>query len=248
VEGAAGGAGRRIRRHPQVLRRQGRAVLNLPAAETLLLPGIAAFYLYDSALLLYADEVVFARPLRRWRAALGEGATWQGRFLAFPALSAPGAPVFRAVWSEGGRTARAPATERVLGVLRPLRWAAWLVAFALFALVPLALLLHASQGWLLGLLALIYLPTLLAVAHLARYRAALGLAWGELAAIAFDVLACPPFALNLVRRVTLRCGLAQPATTFADAVLDAASRARLGRALEARRALLADDGGAEDSA
>lgn len=191
--------------------------------------------------------MVFARPLRRWRAALGEGATWQGRFLAFPALFAPGAPVFRAVWSEGGRR-RAPATGRVLAVLRPLRWAAWLVAFALFALVPLALLLHASQGWLLGLLALIYLPTLLAVTHLARHRAALELAWGELAAIAFDVLACPPFALNLVRRVTLRCGLAQPAALFADAVLDASSRVRLERALEARRALLEDDGGTEDSA
>lgn len=192
--------------------------------------------------------MVFDRPLRRWRAALGEGATWRGRFLVFPALLAPGTPVFRAVWREGDRTADAPVGERVLGVLRPLRWPALLVAFALFVLVPLALLLHVSQAWLPGLLVLIYLPTLLAVAHLARHRTTLGLAWGDLAAISFDVLACPPFALNLVRRVTLRCGLAQPAAAFADAVLDAASRKQLDQALEARRALLADGGGAEDSA
>lgn len=192
--------------------------------------------------------MVFARPLRRWRAALGEGATWQGRFLAFPALLAPGAPVFRTVWSGQGRTPRAPAADGLLDVLTPLRWTAWLVAFALFALVPLALLLHASQAWLLGLLALIYLPTLLGVLHLVRHRATLELGCGDLAAIAFDVLACPPFALNLVRRVTLRCGLAQPAAVFADAVLDAPSRARLEQALEARRALLADGDGAGDSA
>lgn len=212
----------------------------------MLLPGIVAFYLYDCALLLYADELVFSRPLRRWRAALGEGATWQGRFLAFPAVFAPGAPVFRAVWSEGGKR-RAPATGRVLAVLRPLRWAAWLLAIALFALVPLALLLHVSQAWLLGLLALIYLPTLLAVVHVARHRVALRLAWGDVATIAFDVLACPPFALNLVRRVTLRCGLSQPVAAFADAVLDDGAKSRLALAMEARRALLAD-GGEEDSA
>lgn len=205
-----------------------------------------AFYLYDCALLLYADEVVFAQPLRRWRAALGEGATWQGRFLAFPAVFAPGAPVFRAVWSDGGRR-RAPATGRVLAVLRPLRWVAWLVAFALFALVPLALLLHVSQAWLLGLLALIYLPTLLAVAHLARHRAALRLAGRDLATIAFDVLACPPFALNLVRRVTLRCGLSQPVSAFAEAALDDGAKARLALAMQARRALLADDSAGESA-
>ena len=203
-----------------------------------------AFYLYDCALLLYADEVVFAQPLRRWQAALGEGATWQGRFLAFPAVFAPGAPVFRAGWSDGGRR-RAPATGRVLAVLRPLRWVAWLVAFALFALVPLALLLHVSQAWLLGLLALIYIPTLLAVVHVARHRAALRLSRSDLAMIAFDVLACPPFALNLVRRVTLRCGLSQHVAEFVDAALDDSEKARLALAVEARRALLANNGAEE---
>lgn len=191
--------------------------------------------------------MVFAKPARRWRAALGDGATWGGRYLTFPALLSPGAPVFRAAWGDAG-VAGAPATEVVLRALRPLRWMAWLVALALFALVPLALTVHLPPVWLLGLLALIYLPTLLAVAHLARRRAMLGLTRRALAAIAFDVLACPPFALNLVRRVTLRCGLAQPAPAFAGTMLDAASQARLRQALEVRRALLADEDGTEGSA
>lgn len=195
--------------------------------------------------------MVFAKPARRWQAALGDGATWRGRYLMFPALLSPGTPVFRAAWSDAG-VADAPAAEAVLTVLRPLRWAAWLVALALalalFALVPLALAIHLPPAGLLGLLALIYLPTLLAVAYLARRRSVLGLARRDVAAIAFDVLACPPFALNLVRRVSLRCGLAQPAAAFAETVLEAASQARLRRALDARRALLADADDAEDSA
>lgn len=187
--------------------------------------------------------MVFTRPARRWRAALGDGATWRGRYLVFPALLSPGTPVFRAVWAAPGG-ADVPATDSVLSVLRPLRWAAWLVALALFVLVPVALAIHPPSAWLPGLLALIYLPTLLAVAQLARRRTSLGLARKDVAAIAFDVLACPPFALNLVRRVSLRCGLALPAEAFAETVLDAAARARLRRERDARRELLA---GADDT-
>ena len=207
----------------------------------MLLLGILAFYVYDAALLLYADEVVFMRKARRWSAAIGDGAIVGGRYLAFPALLSPGSPVFRAAWDAdlGGEVR--PTTATVLGVLRPLRWQAWLLALALFAVVPLALALHFPPTWLLGVLAVIYLPTALAMLHIARRREILGLTRREVAAIAFDVLACPPFALNLVRRVSLRCGLADAAPVFADAVLDAASRARLQQSLDARRALLAGD-------
>lgn len=191
-------------------------------------------------MLLYADEVVFTKPARRWVAALGDGATWGGRFLGFPALLSPGAPVFRLAWGVRAENAQRPELEVVLRAVRPLRWLAWLLAIALFGLVPLALAMHWPPSWLLGLLALIYLPTLLAMLWLLRWRTTLGLSGRDIASMGFDVIACPPFALNLIRRVTLRCGLAQSADVFADAVLDPASRARLQRAWEARRALLAD--------
>lgn len=203
--------------------------------------GILAFYVYDAALLLYADEVVFMRKARRWSAAIGDGAIVGGRYLAFPALLSPGSPVFRAAWNADPRGDAPQATATVLGVLCPLRWQAWLLAFALFAVVPLALALHFPPTWLLGVLAVIYLPTAVAMLHVARRREMLGLSRRDVAAIAFDVLACPPFALNLVRRVSLRCGLADAAPVFADAVLDAASRAGLQQSLDARRALLAGD-------
>ncbi|WP_415252671.1 hypothetical protein [Thermomonas sp.] len=198
-------------------------------------------------LLLYADELVFTKPARRWLAALGDGATFGGRYLAFPALLSPGSPVFRAAWNAPA-DAGAPALEAVLRVVRPLRWHAWLLALALFVLVPAALALHASSACLLGLLALIYLPTMLAVLYLVRRRGPLGLSRKELASIAFDAIACPPFALNLVRRVTLRCGLPQAAPAFADAVLDAPARARLQQALETRWALLDRGREPEDAA
>lgn len=208
----------------------------------MLLPGIVAFYVYDAALLLYADEVVFTKPARRWTAALGDGAILGGRYLAFPALLSPGSPVFRTTWNVDPNAAARSPSDVVLGVVRPLRWHAWWLAFALFALVPLALTWHAQPAWWLGLLALVYLPTVLATWYVARRRLRLGLSRREVAAIAFDVVACPPFALNLARRLTLRCGLAQAAPEFADTVLDPASRMRLEGSLGLRRDLLQDDG------
>lgn len=210
-----------------------------------MLPGIVAFYVYDAALLLYADEVVFTKPARRWTAALGNGSLLGGRYLAFPGMLSPGSPVFRTSWRADPQSAACPASDEVLGVVRPLRWHAWWLAFALFALVPLALTWHAPPAWWLGLLALVYLPTMLATWHVARLRRRLSLSRKDVAAIAFDVIACPPFALNLARRVTLRCGLAQSAPAFADRVLDPASRLRLEASWETRRRLLLDGSEAE---
>lgn len=206
----------------------------------MLLAGIVLFYLYDSALLLYADEVLFSKPLQRWGAAFGEGATWRGRFLAFPVLMCPGAPLLRATWGGDRTPSERVAVEHMLRTLRPLRWLAWPVALGLFGLVPLALIRHWPPTWVLGLLLLIYLPTVLAVMVLWLRREQLGLSGKAVAAIAFDVLACPPFALNLVRRVTLRSELAMPASAFAETVLDAQSLARLQQQWQIRCALLDD--------
>jgi hypothetical protein len=103
--------------------------------------------------------------------------------------------------------------------------------------VPLALLLHWPSQRLPGLLLAIYLPTVAAVVLLAWQRQALGLSRAVLASIALDVLACPPFAPNLVRRITWRMPLADPAA-FAREVLPAARERTLVARIEQRISLL----------
>jgi hypothetical protein len=210
----------------------------MPAMETLLLLGIAAFYLFDTASLLYRDEVVFAQCGRRWRASMGAGFMLAGRYLVLPAVFSPGAPVFRVAWGASVQ-GNPPATGVLLPMLRPLRWPARLIALLLFLVLPLALLVNLDPRWMLGLLGLLYLVASLSVAHVARRRSILGLSRKDIAAIAFDVIACPPFAINLVRRITLRGGLAVPACEFAASVLDADAQAGLLRVLGARSGIAA---------
>lgn len=211
----------------------------MASMEALLLLGIAAFYLFDTALLLYRDEVVFAQCGRRWRASIGAGFMLAGRYPVLPALLSPGAPVFRSTWGASVQ-GHPPAADLILPVVGPLRWPARLIALLLFLALPLALLVNLDPRLMLGLLGLLYLVSSLSVAYVAHRRGILGLSRKDIAAIAFDVIACPPFAINLVRRITLRCGLAVPAGEFAAAVLDADAHARLLRVLGARDGLAAD--------
>jgi len=209
-------------------------------AEYLLLAGIAAFYLYDSALLLFSEEVLFMRWRGGWRASVGSDFTLGGRYLALPALLLPGTPILRAHWPRQDAVAGDDAgasMDAMARRLRPLAWSCRLVALLLFVAVPLALLRHWPSQWLLGLLLAIYLPTAVAVAWLAWQRQALGLSRAVLATIALDVLACPPFAPNLVRRVSLRMPLADPAA-FAREVLPAARERTLVARIEQRIGLL----------
>ena len=207
--------------------------------ESLLVLGIVGFYLCDVSLMLYVDEVVFAKCFGKWRAHVGSGFMLGGRYLALPGLWSPGAPVFRSGWGLPADE-DAPAVERLVATLRPLRWPARVAALLLFVVVPVALQVNLSPGLMLGVLGLLYLTSALSVAYVVRRRVALGLSRRDVAAIAFDVIACPPFAINMVRRVTLRCGLGVPANEFAAMLLDARAHGRLAGILDARRALMAD--------
>lgn len=209
--------------------------LDLPSAQALLLPGILAFYLFDAALLLYADEVVFTRTGRRWRAVLGQGAAWSGRSLSLPTGLSPGSPLLRSAWRVPEVASPSVPLVQLLAVVAPLRWHAWLLAASLLLGVPAALYWRPGPFWLLALLGLIYLPTLAAVLYLWHRRQMAGLSRRQVLAIAFDVLACPPFALNLVSRVTLRCGPALPAAELAAQLLDSTDGAALDQAIAARR-------------
>lgn len=206
--------------------------------DALLLAAIAAFYVFDVALLMYADEAVVWRTGGGWRASVGSGFTLAGRHPALPALLTPGAPVFRmemdAPTPPDGRSVEERNIEPMLAVLRPLRWPARLAAVVLFIVVPAALLVNVAPLGMLVLLGLLYASAILAMAYVARHRRVLGLSLRDVAAIAFDVIACPPFSINLVRRVTLRGTPALPARSLAT-MLDADSRAPLEREIAKRQ-------------
>jgi hypothetical protein len=203
-----------------------------PEAALVLL--IAALYLKDQLLLLRADEAllipsVFGR--RRWRAGFGaRGFTIARRepYLANPLL--PHQPVFKLRWQMSqaaapGASAEPLQTNPLLWRLAPLVWGIWL---ALFVLIPLTLIGRWGVVATLTAVALLYAHIVLALVLVGLARVRLGLTGRAYALLAFECLACAPYAANLVRRLSwVHAPQPEDFTAAAARLLDAAALAEV---------------------
>jgi hypothetical protein len=229
----------------------------MPDAELYLVGGALLFYLLDSVLLLYGDELLFAAGLRGWHNVAAGDLLLFGRRVLVPNPLTPAAPLLRVCWSAtsaggpasdaaSGRSAAAP-IERALApaflrALRPLQWG--VVALLLLVAVGLPTVLYAFGPGppLLVLLALVYALNLYLTAWLWRVRAVLGLGARACIFLTADLLLCPPFAINLVRKITLQQEPPRDPLMFAHAQFGASQFAALCALLARRvRAELAAD-------
>lgn len=212
-------------------------------ADSWLLAGIVAFYLYDAAMRLHVDELV-AWPRRGgWAATTGGDVQWRGGYLFLPSPWTPWRPLLRLSWMRAPDSAPQAAIAQVQALreaLRPLQVGVMLMALLLFVALPVLLFAWRHALGLLALVGAVYLLSTAMVVYLARRRDALGLSRGAVWSIAIDTLACPPFALNVVRKVALRQALAVDGLAFAIATLPEASLRRLRPHLLARLDLVRD--------
>ena len=211
-------------------------------AELLLLGGAAALYLVDSVLLLYFDEGVLTPAGRRgWRVYFATDklhVMGRGVFLPNPLL--PHRALFRLGWRfPTPRGALGPQWQARRALFRPLAPAVWGMALALFVVLPLGLF-RLGDAAVLAAAMLFYLSLLAGLAWVGLNRARLGLTAGRFVGLAFECLICPPFALNLARKLSATMPIHEDLVRVARALQaprdwDAARRefvARLDQAIE----------------
>lgn len=222
--------------------------MNLPM-EFLLVAGVLALYLQDSMLLLHYDEVVLVRSGWRWRASTGSGFELAGRRLYLPNPWRPTDATFRLTWLDDGGDAR---PENWAGLnhfaagLAALKGGCRLLWLLLLVALPVLLWRFPHPLALLALTAMVYATCAWLVVQLWRYRRVFGLSAGEVRSVGFEALCCPPHAINLIRRLSLRRGLRGNAIDVASRVLQGGEVTRTGRAIAERMALALDF--AEDDA
>ena len=175
----------------------------------LLLAAIALIYLLDCLVVLYANEAIVKPHETGWQIDFGSRQGWIGgkRIYLLNPLT-PLAATYRTHWkvsdsltcADEGALARCAKHLNAIGRLDVfVATTAWVVLVVL----PIAILLWGSLGFLIGA----GVSWLVVIALLARFvtcRRDLGLAWAEFALIAFECLACPPCAVNLLRKLSLR--------------------------------------------
>lgn len=197
---------------------------------------LIAFYLKDCLLLLDSGEAVLMTGVFG-RRRLGFGwrhYTLRGRepYLCNPLL--PFEPVMRWRWllaPPGNATVVPPQQIEGLGGLG----AAVTAIGAVFLLgLPAALLTHHSITSLLGLLGTGYAWVVFALAVVFFRRQRLGLPTHDFWQLAAEVLLCPPYAVNIVRRLTLRHVVHSDLLALAPELLGAEPTAQAYRECAAR--------------
>ncbi|RYH21265.1 MAG: hypothetical protein EON54_25720 [Alcaligenaceae bacterium] len=175
--------------------------------EATLMLVIVALYLYDSTLMLAANEAVLVRARKgRWFASFGsQNYRLAGKEPYLPNPLTPHRPLFALAWStEAKPVSAADSSVARLDAETSLDAMAVFVfpmALALFVLLPLGLFSRLGIIFTYAAIALFYANAVAALAMVYLRRQELKITSRQLAAIAFQCVACPPFALNLVRKL-----------------------------------------------
>jgi hypothetical protein len=189
----------------------------MPPFEVLLPLGAIGLYLFDSTLLLYSNELLFARRAGRWSFAASSALLLAGRRMCFLNPFTPATPTFRVRWSETDTRPEQESREELdafLTALRPLQYLV-IILWVLLLALPVELFLLGTGIELLALMAAFYVVTLAALGYIYARRRELRVSGKSFLALSFDCLACAPFAINLVRKLALRRSLAGNPIDFA---------------------------------
>lgn len=190
------------------------------SAEVWLVVVALGFYLWDGCLLLTADEGLLTPDGAGWRVILGHPDLRLGRrhLVILGPLSFL-RPVYRLGWDLAGAGTKAgeerecpppPLPTMPVTAGLALKLPLVMLALGLYLLLPLGLF-TALGSWGLGLaLGFIYVSLVALLVWLWRQRLALGLSPRTCLGWALEYLCCPPFALNLWRRLSLAQSVAQP--------------------------------------
>lgn len=175
--------------------------------DVLLVLGIVGFYLYDSAILLFPNEFVIAERLGKWSCSCPVG-RWRltGKIPYLCNPFTPFNPLFRAAWPHSASPSDSEAasrTERLAKSLSVFRLMIAALTAVLLVAIPVVIFRVGTGAWFYGALVTIYLTIVLMLIVAFRKRFDLGLSVKQLSMFAFEFLACPPFAVNFVRKISL---------------------------------------------
>lgn len=192
------------------------------SAEVGLMLVVLGLYLYESSVLLFCNQAVLS-PVRAkgWRVQFGlKQLNIRGKELCFAQLLMPSRPLFVLTWRFEDSAPVMLSTEastKPPEAVAPMPWRppavashqilmpiVWWLSIATFIVLPLGLFTSLGDAAVLFAGGMIYVGILVLLIVLWRYRSHFQLSNKELLSTAFEYLICPPFALNIIRRLSLK--------------------------------------------
>jgi hypothetical protein len=129
--------------------------------EIMLVLGVVGFYIFDSAMLLYSNELAYVQMKGRWSFVYPES-HWQifGKNPYIPNPLSPDSPLFRVYWTVSRSSEQQEdheALQRFLGALNPLRHFTILLFALLIVGLPIVLSRFGTGLGFLILLGFVYI-------------------------------------------------------------------------------------------
>ncbi len=188
--------------------------------EVLLVIGIYGFYIYDSIFLVYSNQIVFVESLGKWKFSFPSYRyRLRGKFLFLPNILTPYKAIFLQSWPSQEKQFSSSSNNKqkiFLKELLPYRIYSVSIAFLVLLALPLGIFFLASTNLLLVILLSIYFLSLTLVTNLWFDRRNLNLTNKEVVSIAIDAIACPPFAVNIVKKISLKMRSENSPINFAN--------------------------------
>lgn len=185
--------------------------------------GLIGFYLYDSAVLVFSNEIVFFEARGKWFVTFPTD-RWRvmGKRLFFPNPLTPNYLMFIVPWSatESFYEKDSKNTLELIAAIKLLRWAVVLLMLLLAFVLPLVIFKLGTGTTALIALGLVYLLVIAMLFYTYTKREKLGLNERQVLSIAFEAISCPPFAINLIRKITIRRSITSCPVEFAFKVLE----------------------------
>ena len=169
-------------------------------------------YLYDSAILMFSNEaLLIPKANDHWFVGFGSnGTTFKGKGVYIPNPFLPVQPLFKLTWNIEGEAKGFvhpwTANRAGYGRLVPLVWS---LAALTFILLPVVLFKRLGDTLILLSFCLIYANVLSIMLALWLNRERFELTHRGLVAMSLDLLVCPPFALNIIRRLSLKVNITE---------------------------------------
>lgn len=176
------------------------------STEALVILVALAFYLYDSLMLLASNEAVLELGFNgSWSAAFGSN-RWKigGKEPYLPNALLPHLQTYRLTWtmSVGDEIQSETDSLRPAQELFRLIPFVYVSALCMFVLVPIGFFANMGIFFLAAAIVLMYLNNLVALVILWYMRTAFNLTNSQFFSLAFECIACPPFAINLIRKLS----------------------------------------------
>ena len=176
----------------------------MPSFEALLVLGVFGLYCYDSFMLLNFNELIFIRFKKKWSYKFPILSLQLLRKFPFlPNLLTPNVPLFQVFWPSRDQGLNINELNTFIKSVLPIQIISVLLLLLMFVCLPIVAFRYGSGINLLIVFFAIYILIISILIYLFTQKNNLKLSNTKFVSIAFESIVCPPFALNIVRKISL---------------------------------------------